>query len=79
MHFLILDHMFFFLFRNIIKRLSSVLNPAIYLRGIRYEDMKNIIEFIYLGQVNVAHDDLDSFLSAAEDLCIKARKISSFG
>ena len=58
-------------FRNIIKRLSSILNPAIYLRGIRHEDIKNIIEFIYLGQVNVAHDELDSFLAAAEDLCIK--------
>jgi len=58
-------------FRNIIRRLSSVQNPAIYLRGVRHEDIKNILEFMYLGMVNVAQEDLDSFLSVAQDLCIK--------
>ena len=51
--------------------MSSILNPVIYLRGVRHHDIQNIIEFIYIGQVNVAHDDLDSFLAVAEDLCIK--------
>ena len=58
-------------FRNIIRRLSSVQNPAIYLRGVRHEDIKNIIEFMYLGTVNVAQEDLDSFISVAQDLCVK--------
>jgi len=58
-------------FRNIIRRLSAVQNPAIYLRGVRHEDIKNILEFMYLGMVNVAQEDLDSFLSVAQDLCIK--------
>lgn len=57
--------------RQIIKRLSSVQNPAIYLRGVRHEDIKNILEFMYLGEVNVSHEDLDSFLAVAQDLCIK--------
>lgn len=58
-------------FRQIIKRLSSIQNPAIYLRGVRHEDIKNILEFMYLGEVNIAHEDLDSFLAVAQDLCIK--------
>jgi len=58
-------------FRHIIKRLSTVQNPAIYLRGVRHEDIKNILEFMYLGEVSVAQEDLDSFLSVAQDLCIK--------
>jgi len=58
-------------FRQIIKRLTAVQNPAIYLRGVRHEDIKNILEFMYLGEVNVAQEDLDSFLSVAQDLCIK--------
>ena len=58
-------------FRNIIRRLSSVQNPAIYLRGVRHEDIKNILEFMYLGIVNIAQKDLDSFLSFAQDLGIK--------
>ena len=56
-----------------IKRLSSTQNPAIYLRGVRHEDIKNILEFMYLGEVNIAHEDLDSFLAVAQDLCIKGR------
>merc|ERR1712073_210825 len=47
-------------FRNIIRRLSAIQNPAIYLRGVRHEDIKNILEFMYLGEVSVA-----------QDLCIK--------
>jgi len=58
-------------FRAIIKRLAAVQNPAIYLRGVRHEDIKNILEFMYLGQVSVSQEDLDSFLSVAQDLCIK--------
>ena len=66
-----LSHDFRSLFRHIIKRLSTVQNPAIYLRGVRHEDIKNILEFMYLGEVSVAQEDLDSFLSVAQDLCIK--------
>jgi len=58
-------------FLQMIKRLNSQLNPAIYLRGVRHEDIKNILEFMYLGVVNVCQEDLDSFLSVAQDLCIK--------
>ena len=58
-------------YRQIIKRLSSTQNPAIYLHGVRHEDIKNILEFMYLGEVNIAHEDLDSFLAVAQDLCIK--------
>jgi len=58
-------------FKQIIKRLQSVQNPAIYLRGVRHEDIKNVLEFMYLGVVNVSQDDLDSFLAVAQDLCIK--------
>ena len=46
-------------------------NPAIYLRGVKNEDVKNIVEFMYIGEVSVAHEDLDSFLSVAQDLSIK--------
>ena len=54
-----------------IKRLNSQVNPAIYLRGVRHEDIKNILEFMYLGVVNVCQESLESFLSVAQDLCIK--------
>ena len=34
-------------FLHMIKRLNSQLNPAIYLRDVRHEDIKNILEFMY--------------------------------
>ena len=46
-------------------------NPMIYLRGVRFTDLENILDFIYHGEVNVTQDDLNSFLSVAEDLQIK--------
>lgn len=46
-------------------------HPVIYLRGIKPTDLKHILDFMYHGEVNVAQEDLNSFLAAAEDLQIK--------
>jgi len=46
-------------------------NPYIYLRGVPYHDMAFILDFIYNGEVNVAQEDLNAFLSIGEELKIK--------
>ena len=46
-------------------------NPYIYLRGVNYSDLASILDFIYNGEVNVAQEDLNSFLAVAEELQIK--------
>ena len=46
-------------------------NPYIYLRGVGYSDLAAILDFIYNGEVNVAQEDLNSFLAVAEELQIK--------
>ena len=46
-------------------------NPYIYLRGVSYSDLTAILDFIYNGEVNVAQEDLNSFLAVAEELQIK--------
>ena len=46
-------------------------NPYIYLRGVTYSDLTSILDFIYNGEVNVAQEDLNSFLAVAEELQIK--------
>jgi hypothetical protein len=46
-------------------------NPYIYLRGVSYSDLVSILDFIYNGEVNVAQEDLNSFLAVAEELQIK--------
>jgi len=55
-------------------------NPYIYLKGVTYSDLTSILDFIYNGEVNVSQEDLNSFLSVAEEFQIKGlthRKDSS--
>lgn len=46
-------------------------NPLVYLRGVRFHELESILDFIYHGEVNVAQEDLKTFLGVAEDLQIK--------
>ena len=43
-------------------------NPLLYLKDVRYKDLELIIEFIYTGQCNVEHVELEHFLSVGRDL-----------
>ncbi|XP_059089215.1 zinc finger and BTB domain-containing protein 14-like isoform X1 [Tigriopus californicus] len=66
-------------FRNVLLRQNAAMgvagfshpHPLVYLRGVSYEDLKHIIDFMYYGEVNVAQDDLQAFLQVAEDLKVK--------
>ena len=51
--------------------MSSHPNPLIYLRGVSTLDMMYILDFIYHGEVSVAHEELDKFLEVAETLKIR--------
>nr|XP_040565427.1 longitudinals lacking protein, isoforms H/M/V-like isoform X6 [Lepeophtheirus salmonis] len=57
-------------FKGILRRMGSP-SPLIYLRGIGSSDLAAILDFMYNGEVNVAQEELNSFLSVAEDLRIK--------
>lgn len=46
-------------------------HPLVYLRGVKYADLQNIVDFMYHGEVNVEQEELNSFLAVAEDLKIK--------
>lgn len=45
--------------------------PVIYLRRVRASDLESVLSFMYHGEVNVAQEQLISFLSVAEDLKVK--------
>ena len=57
-------------FRNILKRCKGQ-NPYICLEGVVAEEMENIMEYIYSGQVEILHGKLDKFLSIAQRLKIE--------
>ena len=54
-------------FRNIFKN-SKKSNTLICLDGVSKEDLKNILDFIYLGESHIFQDKLDRFLKIAEKL-----------
>ena len=41
------------------------------MRGIRYQDLIAIVDFIYLGEANIQQENLEEFLSLAEELQLK--------
>ena len=51
--------------------ISSWQHPILFLRDVPFVDLYTILEFIYMGEVNVAQTDLTSFLKTAELLQIK--------
>jgi len=57
-------------FRNILRR-NVHPNPLLYLKGVKYADIQAVLNFMYHGEVNVAQEELNSFLAVAEDLRVK--------
>jgi len=57
-------------FRQILKR-NRHEHPLLYLKGVKYVDLMSVLNFMYHGEVNVAQDELNSFLAIAEDLKVK--------
>ena len=45
--------------------------PYIYIKGIKYEDLKNIVDFVYNGEASIQAKDVKRFLEAAKELQIK--------
>ena len=46
-------------------------HPLIYMRGVKSEDLEAMLDFFYLGEANVSKENLDSFLSLADELQLK--------
>lgn len=57
-------------FRKVLAR-NPHQNPLIYLKGIDYDNLSAILNFMYHGEVNVAQEDLSGFLKVAEELAVK--------
>ena len=57
-------------FRSLFK-LNPHNHPLLYLRGVKFKELVGILNFIYLGQVSVAEEDLNSFLAVAAELKIR--------
>jgi len=57
-------------FRGVLRR-NPHAHPLLYLKGVEYSDLQAVLNFMYHGEVNVAQEELNSFLAVAEDLKVK--------
>ena len=58
-------------FMNLLQRTKKQQHPLIYLRGVEAKDLASVLDFIYHGQANVYQEDLQSFLTLAQELQLK--------
>ena len=58
-------------FYSIINDLPKIGDSVIYLRGVLAQEMKSILQFMYLGQATFYHDRTNKFLNVAKSLEIK--------
>jgi len=57
-------------FKAILRR-NPHQHPLLYLSGVSYTDLQSVLNFMYHGEVNVAQEELNSFLAVAENLKVK--------
>ena len=57
-------------FRSILKQ-NPHQHPLLYLKGVEFTNLQSVLNFMYHGEVNVAQEELNSFLAVAEDLQVK--------
>ena len=58
-------------FFNSVFSLNQHNHPLIYLRGVKTDQMKAVLDFLYSGVVNVTEDGVEDFLEVANDLKIE--------
>jgi len=57
-------------FRQVLRK-NPHQHPLLYLKGVKYKELLSVLNFMYMGEVNVAQEELNSFLAVAEDLRVK--------
>jgi len=61
-------------FKNLLKQQNRQVqagNPIIYLKGVSYENISNLLDYMYHGEVSITEDELGPFMSLAQELKIK--------
>jgi len=57
-------------FKTVLRR-NRHQHPLLYLKGVKYQELVAVLNFMYHGEVNVAQEELNSFLAVAEELKVK--------
>ena len=57
-------------FKTVLRR-NQHEHPLLYLKGVKYQELVAVLNFMYHGEVTVAQKELNSFLAVAEELKVK--------
>ena len=57
-------------FQDILRK-NKHAHPIIYMRGVKSDDLKDVVDFLYFGETNLYQENLDSFLALADELQLK--------
>ena len=57
-------------FRSVLRK-NPHQHPLLYLKDNEFSDIQEVLNFMYHGEVNVAQEELNSFLAVAENLKVK--------
>eukprot|EP00092_Neocalanus_flemingeri_P061996 GFUD01074719.1.p1 GENE.GFUD01074719.1~~GFUD01074719.1.p1 ORF type:complete len:264 (+),score=71.13 GFUD01074719.1:55-792(+) len=57
-------------FKTILKR-NPHAHPLLYLKGVKTQNLRSLLDFMYLGKTNVAQDQVETFLTLGEELGVK--------
>ena len=57
-------------FKSVFKR-NPHANPLLYLRGVKIEELRSMLDFMYTGRTQVAQDNVQNFLAIGRELGIK--------
>jgi len=63
-------------FNSVLRGLAHP-QPLLYLKGVPQKQLAKLLDFIYIGEVNVMQEDLEAFLTAAIDLKVQGLTPSS--
>ena len=61
--------------RSILKQ-NPHQHPLLYLKGVQCTDLEPLLSFMYHGSVNVALEDLNSFLAVAKEFEVKGLTVN---
>ena len=58
-------------FKKLLEKTSKHMQPFLFMRGLKTRQLTTMVDFIYLGEVNIRQEDLDGFLLLAQELELK--------
>ena len=59
-------------FKRLLEKISNKhMHPFLFMRGLKTRQLTTMVDFIYLGEVNIHEEDLDGFLLLAQELELK--------